>query len=73
MTRIGVVRDEQIELDEPLDLPPGTRVEVFVRPITEPRGHSLIGLFADEPELLDAIIEEVMLARETRPLRVSHG
>jgi hypothetical protein len=30
----------------------------------------LLGLFRDEPELLDQIVEEALSARETQPLRV---
>jgi hypothetical protein len=31
---------------------------------------ALLGLFRDEPELLDQIVEEAMRARETQPLRL---
>jgi predicted DNA-binding antitoxin AbrB/MazE fold protein len=31
----------------------------------------LIGLMADEPELVDAIVEEAMIARESHPLRTN--
>ena len=31
----------------------------------------LLGLFADEPELVDHVTESVMRARENDPLRVS--
>ena len=31
---------------------------------------ALLGLFRDEPELLDQIVEEAMSARETQPLRL---
>jgi hypothetical protein len=31
---------------------------------------TLLGLFRDEPELLDQIVEEAMSARETQPLRL---
>ena len=31
----------------------------------------LLGLMADEPELMDAIVEEAMLARESHPLRAN--
>ena len=30
----------------------------------------LLGLFRDEPELLDQIVQEAMSARETQPLRL---
>jgi hypothetical protein len=45
--------------------------EVFIaRPTPE---NPLRGLFADEPELMDEIVEEAMRIRETRPLRSSGG
>ena len=31
---------------------------------------ALLGLFRDEPELLDQIVEEAMSAREAQPLRL---
>ncbi len=34
---------------------------------------SLSGLFADEAELLEAVTEAAMQARERDPLRVTHG
>lgn len=69
MITTGCVRGKQIELDEPLNLPSGTRVEVLVRPLLEKDSASIIGMFADEPELLDAIVQEIMSQRESRPLR----
>jgi hypothetical protein len=30
----------------------------------------LLGLFHDEPELLDQIVDEAMIAREQQPLRL---
>jgi hypothetical protein len=33
----------------------------------------LIGLFRDEPDLLDEIVEDAMKARETQPLRLPRG
>lgn len=69
MTTTGIIRGKQIELDKPLNLPVGTRVEVFVRPLPMLTSHSVVGLFAEDAELLDTIVEEAMLARETRPLR----
>lgn len=33
----------------------------------------LLGLFRDEPELLDQIVEEAMTTRERQPLRQPHG
>ncbi len=36
-----------------------------------PARDPLLGLFADEPELMDEIVESAMKDRETRPLRLS--
>lgn len=72
MIATGTVREKQIELDYPLDMPAGTRVEVFVRPLTTPTSHGVIGLFAEDAELLDTIVEEAMQARETRPWRTEN-
>ena len=33
----------------------------------------LLGLFADEPELIDRIVSDAMTARETHPLRTPGG
>ena len=32
-----------------------------------------LGMFADEPELIDQVMESVMMAREAHPLRQSNG
>lgn len=32
---------------------------------------SLLGLFADEPALLDRVVDQTMQARETQPLRLA--
>ena len=37
------------------------------------RKDCIIGLFADEPELVDAIAHSAMQAREMHPLRVING
>ena len=34
---------------------------------------TILGLFADEPELLDDVVESAMLARERDPLRQAFG
>lgn len=34
---------------------------------------SLLGMFADEPELIDQIVEMAMKAREEAPLRSNYG
>ena len=41
------------------------------QPVVKPAAtDELLGLFRDEPELLDQIVEEAMSARETQPLRL---
>lgn len=72
MVTTGTVREKQIELDEPLDLAAGTRVEVFVRPLPASTSHGVIGLLSEDTELIDAIVEEAMQARETRPWRIEN-
>ena len=60
-----------IELDQAVDTPQG-RVEVVVRSVDEVDkndGASIIGLFADEPELMDEVSESAMAARERDFLR----
>ena len=34
---------------------------------------ALIGMLADEPEVMDQVVESAMKAREEHPLRQSHG
>jgi predicted DNA-binding antitoxin AbrB/MazE fold protein len=58
----------------PLNLPEATEVIVTLREASsakEPRApvDPLLGLMADEPELLDEVVEEAMAARESHPLR----
>ena len=69
MTHLGTVQGNRIELEEPVNLPAGTRVRVLVLPVGKTDSHCLIGLFRDEAELLDTLLEAVMTERETRPLR----
>jgi alpha-D-ribose 1-methylphosphonate 5-triphosphate synthase subunit PhnL len=59
-----------IELDQPVDTPRGP-VEVVVRPVAEDKGDgaSIVGLFADEPELMDEVSDSTMTARERDSLR----
>jgi hypothetical protein len=56
----------------PIDLPEATPVIITLRPIgsagpapTDP----LLGLMADEPELIDQVVEMAMTSRESHPLR----
>ena len=73
MTHFGTVQGNRIELEEPINLPSGTRVRVLVLPEGKMDSHCLIGLFRDEAELLDTMLETVMTERETRPLRQYDG
>lgn len=60
-----------IELDQPVDTPQG-RVEVIVRSVDEvekDNGASIVGLFADEPDLMDEVSGNAMAARERDSLR----
>jgi alpha-D-ribose 1-methylphosphonate 5-triphosphate synthase subunit PhnL len=60
-----------IELDQPVDTPQG-RVEVVVRSVDEAEkndGASIVGLFADEPDLMDEVSGGAMAARERDSLR----
>ena len=59
-----------IELDQPVDTPQGP-VEVVLRPVAEEHKDraSIVGLFADEPEVMDEISDSAMAARERDPLR----
>ncbi len=38
--------------------------------ISETAHDSFLGMFADEPELIDQMMASIMMARETHPLRV---
>ena len=55
----------------------GTTVEALVQTLiaqldtSEIAPDPLLGLFADEPELLDLVVQEAMHARETQPLRLA--
>jgi hypothetical protein len=55
----------------------GTTVEALVQTLiaqldtSEIAPDPLLGLFADEPELLDLALQEAMYARETQPLRLA--
>lgn len=55
----------------------GTTVEALVQTLiaqldtSEIAPDLLLGLFADEPELLELVVQEAMHARETQPLRLA--
>ena len=73
MRRTGTIRGAQIELEEPVNLPEGTRVRLIIQPVCEASSRPLIGLFREHAELIDALVEAIMNDRETRPLRVGDG
>jgi len=60
-----------IELGQPVDMPRGP-VEVVLRPVAESEQDraSIVGLFADEPELMDEVSNSAMAARERDSLRM---
>jgi hypothetical protein len=41
--------------------------------LAEKEGDPIVGMFAQEPELIDQIVASAMSARETDPLRLSTG
>ena len=41
--------------------------------VVETADDPFLGMFADEPELIDQVIESIMMAREAHPLRQSNG
>jgi predicted DNA-binding antitoxin AbrB/MazE fold protein len=59
----------------PLNFPESAEVTGFVQQkIGTTRSDSddpLLGLMSDEPELVDAIVEDAMLARESQPFRAN--
>jgi len=57
MARVDGLTVELRAVAEPAEAAPGT----------------VVGLFASEPELIDEVCEEAMLARERDPLRIAKG
>ena len=59
----------------PINLPEAAQVKVVVHQgadKAETLGDDpLMGFMSDEPDLVDAIVDEAMLARETHPLRAN--
>ena len=59
----------------PLDLPESALVSGFVQQTNEKSviesSDPLKGFMSDESDLVDAIVEEAMLARESHPLRTN--
>jgi predicted DNA-binding antitoxin AbrB/MazE fold protein len=58
----------------PIDLPEATPVIITLRPVgnaaEQPApADPLLGLMADEPELIDQVVEMAMTSRESHPLR----
>jgi predicted DNA-binding antitoxin AbrB/MazE fold protein len=60
---------------KPLNLPESAVVTGFVQQTNEKSviqpSDPLKGFMSDEPELIDAIVEEAMTARESHPLRTN--
>jgi predicted DNA-binding antitoxin AbrB/MazE fold protein len=59
----------------PLNLPESTEVTGFVQQkigaVELAADDPLMGLMADEPDLVDTIVEEAMIARESHPFRTN--
>lgn len=47
-------------------------VEQASRPAERARDQ-VLGLFCDEPDLMDQVTEDVLRSREEQPLRIPHG
>ncbi len=60
--RVRLVSEVRQELDEE-----ATRAEAAANP------ESIIGLFADDPDLIDEVCESAMQSRERDPLRLVNG
>lgn len=54
-------------------------LELFIADIikrlaqVEPQNDPMLGMFAEEPDIIDQVMTEVMAARETHPLRLGDG
>jgi predicted DNA-binding antitoxin AbrB/MazE fold protein len=59
----------------PLNLPESAEVTLILQTTNgrpeAPTADPLLGLMADEPELLDEIVEEALSARESHPFRAN--
>lgn len=67
---LALPEQERLQLVERIhDLVDGARHRTAARPI--PAGKSVIGLWADEPEVVEQMIDGVLQERETRPLRAN--
>lgn len=59
----------------PLNLPESAEVTGFVqqksRPVDAAADNPLLGLMSDDPDLVDAIVLEAMIARESHPFRTT--
>ena len=67
-------------LDAIRELPRGERLRIVERVVhelaEEDRGQApdtIVGLFADQPDLMEEVCEGAMQARETDPLRLAGG
>lgn len=69
MTTVGVVRGKIIELEQPLDMPEGSRVEVEVRSLETP---PLWGLLAHKEDMLDEIEAEIRHLRSPAAWRTAN-
>lgn len=80
VTTIEIELDEQIlERARGMAMLRHSTLEAFIREIiqllaqTEATDDPILGMFAQEPELIDQIVEATMTAREVHPLRLLNG
>ena len=80
MSRAHVEIDDQtLARAESLARQRGVTVEQLLAKLIEQAsklpggGHQVLGLFADEPNLMDQVAEDALRSREEQPLRLPHG
>lgn len=80
MTTIKLQFDEQtLERVQQLAVLRHSTIEILVKEmiellsVIEVPDDSLLGMFAQEPELINQVVESAMKARETTPLRLPNG
>lgn len=56
---------------EKLPYPPEAKVHLIVEDVASAKENSILGLFANDAELLEQITESIMQSRENDPLRFS--
>lgn len=81
MSQVRLQLDEEIlSLAERLAAERGLTMEALfaelVRQVSQSKASAtdpVLGLFSDEPDLMDQVAEDILCSRETQPLRTPHG